>query len=176
MSYNYVQAFKEGHYYNEIVAGYLRSHGINCVAPELKIAQNSQEVKEMTLSEKDVVISASGSVIEVKSNRREFFWEPSAFPYKSIIVDTVSSYESKEVKPIAYVFVSRTNGAMVTIGSSTFKKWKKVSLYDKYQEITDDFYLADKSEIRPISDLVRHILDGQNTTNNRGRNSGRLIK
>lgn len=161
MAYDYVQAFTEGHSYNKIVAQYLRDNGVPCVVPELRIAKNARERREMTLTEKDIVLDLIPEILEVKSARRSFPWEPDNYPFRDAIVDTVSSYEEKEKEPLAYVFYSRPTGAMLAVGPSSKSRWKKVELFDKYQQIHDVFYVVDKSDLKSMNELVRHIIRRQ---------------
>jgi hypothetical protein len=159
MPYDYVKAFKKGHFYNKMVASFLNDNGINCYAPELKIAQNSQEIREMTQTEKDIVLTGiHDGVLEVKTSSREFGWDPADFPYSETIVDTVSSYEEKIIKPLAYVLVSQKTEAMVALPPSTKSRWKVRRLYDNKQELWDDFYVIQKQDIAEIGKLINYLL------------------
>lgn len=163
MGYDYVQAFTEGHSYNQKVASYLRERNIGCEVPDLQIAQNAQERYNLTLGEKDITLTGLPHILEVKSSRRRFYSEPEKFPYPNTIVDTVSSYESKLKKPCAYVLYSRPTGAMLAIGTSTKPSWRVVRLYDHYQNLTDDFYVVDKSNLRHMDELVSYLFNLQST-------------
>ena len=157
MAYDYIQAFTEGHSYNQRVAAYLRSKDIKCHAPELQIAKTDAERRHLTVTEKDIVLEFSPQVLEVKSSRRNFGGDPTEFPFPDTIVDTVNSFESKDVKPCAYILVSRDTGAMLAIGTSSYSRWKKVTLHDRYQDLTDEFYIVNKSDLRPIGELVQYL-------------------
>jgi hypothetical protein len=157
VTYDYVQAFTEGHSYNQLVAQYLNENGIKCCVPELQIAKNSAEIRQLTLTEKDIILEFSNGVLEVKSSRRSFGWDTENFPYSNMIVDTVDSYESKQQKPTAYILYSRPTGAMIAIGPSSKPRWQKRTFFDKYQKITDDFYVVDKTDIRPIGELIDYL-------------------
>jgi len=162
MPYDYVHAFTEGHSYNELVASYLQEYGVRCTVPELRIASSLAERRHLTVTEKDILLDDTGHVLEVKSSRRSFGWDPLDFPYPDTIVDTVNSYESKKVKPCAYILYSRPTGAMVAIGTSTKPRWKKTKFFDRYQQITDEFYLVGKDDIKPIGDLIQYLKNAQN--------------
>ncbi len=157
MAYDYIQAFTEGHSYNKLVAQYLTSHGVECSVPDLQIATNLQERNNLTLNEKDIVLDGLPNVLEVKSARRSFPWNPSEYPFNNAIVDTVSSLESKTVKPTAYVLYSRPTRAMLAVGLSSQTRWVKKRLYDKYQDIYDDFYIVSKEDLKPMSELVDYL-------------------
>lgn len=158
MTYDYIKAFTDGHAVNCQVAEYLRSRGIHCYAPELQIAINSAERRHLTLTEKDIVLEGLTHILEVKSSSREFTEDPTEFPYDDTIVDTVSSFEDKLHKPCAYILVSKVTGAMIAIGVSSRPRWKKRTFFDHKQQLTDDFYLVNKQDIRHIDDLVEYLL------------------
>ena len=157
MAYDYVQAFTEGHAYNMLVAKYLKSHGIKCSVPNLQIATNLEERNNLTLNEKDVILDGLPDVLEVKSARRSFSWEPDEYPFSNAIVDTVNSLESKIVTPTAYVLYSRPAKAMLAVGMSSRSRWVKKRLYDKYQDIYDDFYIVSKQDLKPMSELIDYL-------------------
>jgi hypothetical protein len=162
MAYDYVKAFTEGHSYNKIVADYLIDSGIPCIVPELQIAKNNEERRFMTLTEKDIVLDLVPYVLEVKNVSIEFGWDPKDFPFPTTIVDTVSSYEDKEEKPIAYILRSKKTGAMLTVGMSSKDRWKKKTLYDKKQQLTDNFYIVNKVDLRSMDELITYLLQLQN--------------
>jgi hypothetical protein len=157
MGYDYVKAFTEGHSYNKIVAQYLIDNGIPCTVPELQIAKNSGERRHMTLTEKDIVLDLIPHVLEVKNVSIEFGWDPKDFPFPTTIVDTVNSYEDKQQKPLAYILRSKKTGAMLAVGPSSKDRWGQKSLYDKKQELTDNFYIVNKRDLRSMDELVAYI-------------------
>jgi len=83
--------------------------------------------------------------------------DPSTFPYDDLIVDTVSGYEAKEPKPIAYVMVSQKTGGMFVIPTAFSKSWRVERKYDRDRKHEDDFYLTNKRFGRPFSQLVSKL-------------------
>jgi hypothetical protein len=165
MAYDYVKAFTEGHSYNKIVAQYLIDRKIPCSVPELQIAKTAEERRKLTLEEQDIVLDLVPHVLEVKNVSINFSWEPSEFPFPTTIVDTVSSYEDKKQKPIAYILRSKPTGAMLAVGPSSKIRWSKKSLYDKKQQLTDNFYIVKKSDLRSMDELVSYLLGLQEKNN-----------
>jgi len=161
MPYDYIKAFTDGHSYNKRVAEYLQSREIKCHAPELQIAQNSAERRHLTLTEKDIVLEGLPHILEVKSSSREFTDDPADFPFADTIVDTVSSFEDKILKPCAYILVSKVTSAMLAIGVSSYERWSKRTFFDRQQQLTDDFYLVNKADLRHMDDLVEYLLQRQ---------------
>lgn len=161
MTYDYVRAFTEGHSYNKIVAQYLIDNNVPCTVPELQIARTAEERRHLTVTEKDIVLSLIPHALEVKNVSIDFGWDPSNFPFPTTIVDTVSSYEDKEEKPLAYVLRSKKTGAMLAVGPSSKERWKKKTLYDKKQQLSDVFYIVDKQDLRSMSELITYITNLQ---------------
>lgn len=157
MSYDYVKAFTEGHSYNKIVAQYLIDNGVPCTVPELQIAKNAKERRELTLTEKDIALELIPHVIEVKNVSINFGWDPKVFPFPTTIVDTVSSYEDKQQKPIAYILRSKPTGAMLAVGPSSKDRWAQKSLYDKKQQLTDNFYIVSRKDLRSMDELIKYL-------------------
>lgn len=158
MAYDYVKAFTEGHSYNKIVAKYLSDRGIPCTVPELQIAKTAEERRRLTLEEQDIVLSLVDHVLEVKNVSINFSWDPSEFPFPTTIVDTVSSYEDKKQKPVAYILRSKPTGAMLAVGPSSKSRWAKKNLYDKKQQLTDNFYIVQKKDLRSMDELVNYLV------------------
>ena len=50
---------------------------------------------------------------------------------------------------------------MVAIGVSSQPRWKVKTFFDHKQQLTDDFYLANKEDIRHMDDLVEYLLNLQ---------------
>ena len=156
--HDYEAAFKQGHYYNELVGEYLAVHGIANTVPALEIAKDKADRARFTALEKDVVL-LDGRVIEVKGVSPDFDWEPSSYKARNtIIVDTESGYHGKVVKPIAYVFVSRVSEAMLVISTKTFGQWEVKELPDHSRRIDRErFLVASTSLLRPMDKLIEHL-------------------
>ena len=156
--HDYEAAFKQGHYYNELVGEYLAVHGIANTVPALEIAKDKADRARFTALEKDVVL-LDGRVIEVKGVSPEFDWEPSSYTVRdTIIVDTESGYHGKVVKPIAYVFVSKVTEAMLVISTKTFGQWEVKELPDHSRNIANErFLVASTSLLRPMDKLIEHL-------------------
>lgn len=153
--FNYHQAMKDGHAFNEIVAMRLKSEGILAKVPEFSFAKTKEEIKDYTLNDKDVIVG--DNVIEVKSRNLTFGDDPNSFPYDELIIDTVSGYQAKNPKPIAYVMVSQNTGGMFIFPTAFSESWKIEKKYDRYRKHEDSFYLAPKAYGRPFSQLVEKL-------------------
>lgn len=155
--FNYHKAMLEGHGYNLYVADLLTSFGIPGVeVPEFTMASNLMEIQDKTKNEKDVIVD--GLVLEVKSSSRSFR-DVDDFPHNPLIVDTVSGFDSKMVKPFAYVIISQTTHHLFAIPVSTKPNWTIRTYYDAQRDHEDRFYMVQKRECRPFLEMVDVLLE-----------------
>jgi len=73
------------------------------------------------------------------------------------MVDTVSGYEQKLRKPLAYVIVSQRTDDLLVIPNHTYEYWTKETKYDPARNLTDTFYLCPKNLVKPFSYLVDYL-------------------
>jgi hypothetical protein len=147
--------FKSGHDANEFVGNYLRSQGIPCVVPEMKLAQTEAEIIEFTENEKDIILE-DGSVIEVKSQSRVFSGVPSEYPWPTFIVDTLGFYGKKQ-RPLAYVFLSKETGEMLALNTDTHETWWRQTITDGRDGIPSISLISNKSNLRSMDALIAHL-------------------
>lgn len=162
MAFNYVESFHIGGFWSKEVAKVLNGRGVKCVAPDVKIAKNDHERDEMTKFEKDIIFDWTDKCLEVKSSTREFTNDVFQYPFDSLFVDTVSGYDAKVDKPLAYVLISQKTRGIVCISPKTYDKWRKVNTFDHKREIMEWFYSAPKSVLQPFDSLVNHLIKIQN--------------
>lgn len=162
MSFDYKLSFIQGGHWAEKVAQRLRDSGVECYAPEIVLAETAEERDFMTKHEKDIVFNWTDSSIEVKSSTRNFTDFVEAYPYDSLFVDTVSGYQSKAIKPMAYAIISQEEGGIVCVPPSSFPTWTKVRTYDKHRAIWEVFYSAPKEALIPFSALVDYLKEHEN--------------
>lgn len=158
MAHNYPIAFAQGHSKNHIPAGFLQENGIDCVVPEFALAKTVEERKVFSKKEKDIILPDK-SVIEVKSIQQEFTWDRKSFPLPRIIVDTYDGWCEKEVKPIAYVFISQVTNAMLCLNTANRSRWWTERKRDRYRNEEYNFYFAPSDELRSMKSLVEFLKD-----------------
>lgn len=156
MTFDYKASMTKGHKYNVLVGDRLKSLDISCTVPDLYLVKDMSEIPDMTKYEKDIILD-SNAVLEVKSRDLWFTDDLRTYPHNNLIVDTVSGYDLKEVKPIGYIFVSQRGGGMITLPTYTSPTWEKKRLYDKYRDIYEDFYIASIDQCKTFSALINHI-------------------
>ena len=155
--FDYMASFHKGHKYNEYVAKVLQTFGVpNVSVPEMWDASNAQERLDKTLNEKDVLVD--GLILEVKS-RNLSFRSSYDFPYDQVMVDTVSGFDAKVVKPWAYVIVSQITEGMFVIPTATKQYWTIRSYHDVDRDIQDRFYMTSKRHCRPFVEMVDLLLE-----------------
>ena len=161
MAFDYVSSFYEGGKWAKRVAKRLNDNGVNCEATEVKIARNNEERDQMTKFEKDIIFDWSDKCLEVKSSTRDFTDDISTYPFSSLFVDTVSGFDAKAEKPVAYVLISQISGGIVCISPKPYDKWVKVNTFDRKREIMEWFYSAPKDVLIPFSTLVDFLKNTQ---------------
>ena len=155
--FDYEKAMYEGHGYNLYVADLLQTFGVpNVVVPEFSMAATYDEIRNKTLNEKDIVID--DLVLEVKSSSRSFR-NADDFPHNPLIVDTVHGYDSKVVKPWAYVMISQITRGIFVIPTATKQYWTIRTYYDAQRDIEDRFYMTSKRHCRPFIEMVDLLLE-----------------
>jgi hypothetical protein len=155
--FNYETAMREGHGFNLYVADLLQTFGVpNVVVPEFSMAATYDERINKTLNEKDIVID--DLVLEIKSSSRSFR-NADDFPHNPLIVDTVHGYDSKVIKPWAYVIISQITRGIFVIPTATKQYWTITTFYDAQRDIEDRFYMTSKRHCRPFLEMVDLLLE-----------------
>jgi len=165
MSFDYKTAFHEGHAFNCYVADILRTFGVPDVqVPELWDEDKAVNRLEKTVNEKDVLVG--DLVLEIKSRNLKFdSFED--FPYDKILIDTVHGFDSKAIKPFAYVMVSQLTGKMFAIAGATRPNWSTGQIHDPHRNVVYQAYFATKRNCRPFIDLVDILLEVQSDRANK---------
>jgi len=161
---DYRRAFTTGHQTNLFVAKEIVTWGIWVKCPSLEFAADASDIARFSKNEKDVETRAG--VIEVKGQSREFTGDPESFPYPSQIVDTVESWVSKEVKPFAYVFVSKKTEQCLVLPTKTSATWRIETKFDRFKGRSIDFYVVDKRHLVSMDGLRRHLEIYENSLGN----------
>lgn len=149
---------EEGQLWQNHVGNFLRLSGLDVYIPPLTIRESIAEAGEW-IDSKDLVVRGSAigdQIVEVKA-RNERFTSPESFPYDTIFVDTVSGYDAKKTKPIAYVNISKKTGSMIALPSTSSAGWLTENRFDHVRKIRDDFYLAPKKKFHVIDILVERL-------------------
>lgn len=149
----FIKELKAGHQWQNLPALFFKLHGLEVEIPELTIRTSIKEAGKWK-DAPDLIVN--GHIIEVKS-RNEIFTSPDSFPYETAFVDTVSGYDSKKVKPLAYVFISRPTGAMLVLKTNSAKGLTVESKFDHVRKIQENFYVCKRKHLQNINLLVSFI-------------------
>jgi hypothetical protein len=150
--FDYRTAFAEGEKYNRYVADLLIEFGV----PKVKIPEFDEAAENPTAFEKDVIVD--DLVIEVKS-RNLFFTDSYDFPYDRVLVDTKHGYESKVIKPWAYVFISQKTYKCFALFTATDCLWEIDGIYDSQRAVRYEAWMASRRLCRPFLELVDLCLE-----------------
>lgn len=146
----FISELKAGHEWQMLAACFFKLHGFEVEVPELSI-RNSIKQAGNWISSVDLLLN--GKKIEIKS-RNEVFSSPQSFPYDTIFVDTVSGYDAKAEKPLAYIMISRPTGCMLCLRSDKPNAWKIEEKFDRVRKIKEKFYVCDKKYLQTLDCLV----------------------
>lgn len=149
----FFRELRVGHEWQRLPAVFFALHNFSIEMPALSIRES---IDQASTWKDQVDLVVEGHPIEIKS-RNESFTSPESFPYETIIVDTVSGYDAKLVKPLAYIMISRPTGAMLTLRATTPKGWSKAYRFDHVRRIHDEFYLCDRDKIQTLDCLVKFL-------------------
>ncbi len=160
MTFDYASSFAKGHAFNVFVADILTYFGVPDVkVPEMTDATNPAETRDKTINEKDVIVG--DLVLEVKSRNLKFD-SFDDFPYEKVLIDTVHGYESKAIKPFAYVIVSQITGKMFAISNASKSNWTVGDVHDPHRNVDYEAYFVTRQYCRPFIDLVDILLEYSN--------------
>lgn len=145
---------KSGYEWQFIPAMFFKLQGFSVEVPELTIRSNIDEADKW-IESKDLIVN--GYHIECKS-RNEEFTNSGDYPYDTCFIDTVSGYDAKTIKPLAYIIISRKTGSMLCIQSESNHGWKVEEKFDHVRKIRERFYTCQKNRLHPMSKLNAYIL------------------
>lgn len=157
----FISELASGHKWAQYASAYLSSCGIHAACGSMVIRKSIEQRHDFS-NEKDITFETMPGLIEVKSRRLSFGQSPNSYPKDSAFVDTVNGWQKKNPKPLAVIIVSQITKHMLVVPTSTSDKWGKFTSKDKVRGITDTWLTADKSLLRPISELVDWLLTRQN--------------
>lgn len=149
----FISELKKGHQWQTLPQVFFQLQGLKVEMPDLSVRSNIAEAGHW-INTTDLIVE--GNPLEVKS-RDEAFTAPDTFPYSTIIVDTVAGFDAKKEKPIAYIMISRKTGCMLALASNSQSQWEIQERFDHVRKITDKFYFASTSLLRPLNTLVNFL-------------------
>jgi hypothetical protein len=138
---NFVAALKASNKHTEQVAAWLRRIGRHVVVHPLHIRPSA---RDRLLYADGGDLTVSGMRVEVKQRAVDF--ETAAqWPFPTLIVDSVSNFERKEPKPVAYIITNHKVTACFIVDVRTRDLWTKVSRQDGRTKMWERFYELPRS-------------------------------
>jgi hypothetical protein len=147
---------EHGYQWQRYVVEQLRKNGIVARVPDLHFRTSVSDRHDW--EETTDVTLENGKSLEVKSRRLKFTG-PTDYPFPTVIVDTVSGYNAKRVKPQAYVLVSTITGNIIWMSGERIG-WTIQEKYDATRKISDSFFLAPREALMPFCELVSVLKSG----------------
>ena len=129
---------------------YIESKGLKAYAPELKITPDAKSRKEYS-DEVDLIFWRENNTevrVEVKQFSIDF--TDKEFRYNEIIVNSITGYKSKIIKPDLHIIISKNRKYAAVIDNSNFDKWKLKKVFDKVKRKHLYFYFLKKEYIKFI--------------------------
>ena len=155
----FLQELEIGSKWAEHAAKELNANGILCKATEMRVAQSEAEVQEFTENDQDVVLLDGSGHFEVKS-RRLSFTNYLNYPYDTVFLDTVSGWEQKKTKPLAFLIVSQETGAIIVVPTNTYSEWETTTAFDRIRKFTDTWYTAHRHQMFSFKEFVQEYKEG----------------
>jgi hypothetical protein len=135
-----LQEIRTGHRIQVWVAGKIVELGFPVRVPELSLRKDPSFNKFNDGGD----IWVCNELVEVKSTRYPFS-SLDDFKFDKPMIDTVSGWDSKKIKPVTLIEVCRLNGAMIFLPiADTRDAWTVVSKHDHRKGYDDRFYACPK--------------------------------
>lgn len=157
----FIDQMRTGYKVQTNVAFRLLLEGLTVQVPPFSIINDVKKYK-LYKDDKDITVGASKQVfLECKSRgKRISFTSPKDFPYKDMIVSTVSSFDSMTDKPFAMLSVcthpDKGTGSVIWTKPEP-EKWIKIKARDRVRNIYDTFYHCPKELFRPWEELIEEL-------------------
>lgn len=144
----------EGHAWQFLPYVFLRLQGFDVDMPDLTIREDISKA-DAWLETYDLRVGER--LIEVKS-RPFAFTNPKDWPINRLpaFLDTTKKWDAKTVKPFAYVFVSKSTGAMLATCSvaGAQGRWDRTQSWDRVRNIREEFYTVARRHLVTMDRLV----------------------
>ena len=141
----------KGYLWQLYIAQILRENGYDVKVPPLTHG-NAKDFKD----EEDIL--ANGKIVECKSRNLDFT-SAEDFPYDTVLIDTVESWETKIRKPVMYVCVSQLTGATIALDvQKNRENWSEVTIWDSVRRFRVHSYEAPRQCWGPLDVIAQRLL------------------
>ena len=151
------QLVAEGHAWQTLPYTFLTLSGFDVEMPALTVRKDIAEARKWIQT---YDLKVDGLTIEVKS-RPFSFTSPQDWPTGRLpaFLDTVKKWEAKQVKPFAYIFVSKSTGGMISTCTTEEAKgrWGTIRRFDRVRKIHEEFFTVEQKHLTTMTTLVDAI-------------------
>lgn len=142
--YNFKKVLLKSQQAVEFMGDFFTSKGYNVYIPKLVIAPYNVGAFSKYADQGDMFIEKDGveTKVEIKHINTDFTTE---WPYKNIIVNSYTGYNSKHIKPDVHILLNRNKTHYLSIRNETFPTWELKRVYDKVKKKELLFYFANKN-------------------------------
>lgn len=138
---------RKGYKWQLHVASQLEALGYSAISGAYVMRAN---IADARLFADTADITIGDHVVEVKS-RNLSFTGPDDYPYDTVFIETVSSYDSRARKPALYACVSQLTGATIGLDAAkTRDSWTICKKWDSVRKIHVTNYVAPASLWQPL--------------------------
>ena len=145
--YNFKRVLLKSQEAVEFMGNFFTKKGYNVHIPELIIAPYNVGAFSEYADQGDMFLEKDGieTKVEIKHINTDFEYE---WPYKDIIVNSFTGYNSKIIKPDVHILLNRNKTHYLSIRNETFPTWELRRVYDKVKQQKLLFYFAKKSKAK----------------------------
>jgi hypothetical protein len=142
--YNFKAALLKSQEAVHLMGDFFQSKGYEVHVPELVIAPHNVGAFSKYADQGDMFIKKDGveTKVEIKNITTQF---EDTWPYKDIIVNSYTGYESKVIKPDVHIILNRNKTHYISIRNETFPHWQLRRTFDRIKKADLLFYYVDKS-------------------------------
>lgn len=150
----FIRLLREGYDYECIVAERFRGYGLTVDHPPLTIRKDVGDIYKWAQS-RDMIVA--GKKIEVKS-RKYHFSSHRDFQFPDVYVESAEGYDVKEIKPFAYVIISKFTKQTFVFGGGNPDLWNKRVAWDGVRKINQLSYACPMNRCSGFQDLIEILL------------------
>ena len=127
----------------ELFKEYFEKHGYDAYMPDLVIAPHTVGAFSKYADKGDLFITKDGETLIIEIKHSGITFNLTNWPYKTMIVNSYTGYNSKDPKPNVHIILSKDKSHFASIRDKTNDKWVLERKFDKYKQKDLLFYSVD---------------------------------
>jgi len=130
------------------IANYILAKGYKVYVPKLRIAPD-QESREQYSDEIDLIFYRENELeVRVEVKQLNINFTDIFFPYERLIVNSITGYKTKKIKPDLHILLSKNRLYAAIIDKNTFNKCYLKQIFDKIKFQYLWFYCIDYKQVK----------------------------